>query len=818
MMTINHLFAEDAMTLCLRTRLSPCMFVLLVSATLVAQSNPVLPDWQRLQSPSTWWTSMSRPDSRTQSEVMQKYAKVPLSFEVNRGQTDASVRFLSRGSGYTLFLSGDEAVFELQGSDGTGSLGSACRHAVAPTSKRGRTPNQSTTSVLRVRLQNSNRAANVASEEELPGRSNYFTGTDPAKWLSNVPTFAKVKYESIYPGIDLVYYGNQQQLEYDFIVAPGADPRAIHLDIRGARRIRRDHNGDLVVHTGGGNVRCHKPVVYQVKNHQRQEIEGHYVITGRNQVGFKVSNYDHKKPLVIDPIVGYSTYLGGSNYESGTAIAVDGAGNVYVTGTTQSVDFPTSPGASQTTCGACASGERNLFVTKLNSTGSALVYSTYLGGSSGEVGSGLALDATGNVYVTGVTQSPDFPITQGAFQATCSGGCVFVTKLDRTGSTLAYSTYLGRGSASSGIAIDATGNAYMTGIAVSTDFPITQDAFQTSCSNSCTFVTKLDSTGSGLVYSTFFGGAQAAAIAVDTVGNAYLTGLAGPDLPTTPGAFQPQCAYCGLTDGAGDGFVSKLNADGSALVYSTYLGGGDLDGGSGIVVDGAGNAFVTGETLSLNFPTTPGAFQTTCGGCATRISDAFVTKLNSSGSALIYSTYLGGSNQDWGTGIAIDAAGNAYVTGVTESSDFPTTPSAMKTSCTGCAFVAKVNPDGTTLLYSTELGGSKGEGGASIATDASGNAYVTGCTASPDFPTTPGAFQTRCGGTCGPGMTDAFVAKLATVDFTVSSSALSSVRFCGRLVNCHDHRHFGGWLQWYSRLDLLRTTESTPGPWLRTES
>ena len=565
-----------------------CLFLFLTITFLLSQSNPVPVIHQMINQSASVAPpiSASQADPKAEARILDNYGKLPLSFEANHGQTDGRVKFLSRTSGYSLFLTGDEAVLALSGkkkgspqglkpaplaaASGTLRLrsGQALEAVPFPKTVHGTSSDKNdaaadrmTGGVLRMKLRNANPAAKVTGEDELAGTSNYFIGNDPAKWRSNVPTYAKVKYEGIYSGIDLVYYGNQRQLEYDFIVAPGADPRRIAFDVRGAKRIRRDAQGDLVLKTTEGEIRWHKPVVYQEKNGTRQGIAARYAITAANRVGFEVAKYDASRPLYIDPLI-YSTYLGGSGADEGRGIAVDSSGNAYITGWTDSRDFPTTPGAFQTTC--CGA-----FVTKFSPTGSTLVYSTYFGYGST---SGIAVDSSGNAYVTGYTESTNFPVTPGAFQATCGGGepynnCMdaFVTKLDPSGSALVYSTYLGGSSWDSayGIAVDSAGNAYVTGYTQSSNFPT---------------VNPLQPTYGGGVY---------------------------------------------------DAFVTKLNPSGSALVYSTYLGGSGKDLAWGIAVDSSGNAYVTGSTHSLNFPKTPGAFQTTCNGgtnCA-RYGDAFVTKM-----------------------------------------------------------------------------------------------------------------------------------------------------------------------------------------------
>ncbi len=718
--------------------------------------------------------------------IVDAYGRLPFAFEANRGQTDAAVTFLARGHGYTLLLTDNEAVFVL-------------RH----------------TTVLRMKLIGVNPAPRVVGLEELPGKVNYFRGNDPTKWRTNIPTFAKVKYAQVYPGVDLVYYGRQGRLEHDFIVAPGADPRSIELAFEGTDRLELTSDGEVILHVARGELRLQKPGIYQDVEGVRKEISGRFVLLGHGhrappshnqdaarhgqKIGFEVAAYDARRPLVIDPVLVYSTFLGGSDvenaYPSGAGIAIDGSGNAYVTGSTRSSDFPTL-NPVQPHNNSKPSNPTDVYVTKLNPAGTALVYSTYLGGSQDDYGYGIAIDATGSAYVVGETHSPDFPTTPGAFQTTFAGySSAFVTKLSPDGSQLMYSTYLGGGGQDTGrgVAVDAVGNAYVTGTAGSKDFPTTPGAFQQVCPRSlyvswCSdaFVTKLNPAGSALVYSTHLGGSNTTvgeggnAIAVDAVGNAYVAGVAGSgDFPTTPGAFQPH--HPGIVPG--QGFVTKFNATGSALVYSTFLGGTFSTGVSGIAVDTAGNAYVTGATHAGDFPVTPGAFQTTFGGAADGFvtHHAFVTKFKVDGSGLVYSTFLGGSGTaDEAFGIAVDAQGNAYVTGRTVSDDFPTAHPiqaarnhGVPTFCTlqGCsdAFVTKLNATGTGLVYSTFLGGLSGDEGMGIAADTAGNAYVTGFTPSIDFPVTPEAFQPT-----NHGHGDAFIAKIAdraaAADLTVSKT------------------------------------------------
>ena len=701
------------------------------------------------------YTAPTKPSGSKHARLDQAYGKLPLSFEANYGQTDRRVKFLSRGRGYTLLLTSSEAVFVF-----TKREAIAKRDRLRDLKPELRQPERFTQTVVRMRLVGANPKPPISGREALPGKVNYFIGNDPAKWRANVPTYHKVEYKDVYPGVNLVYYGNQRQLEYDFVVSPGADPRAIRLAFEGVDKLELDAQGNLILRTPSGEVVQRAPIVYQVMNGGRREISGRYQLKGKDRVGFQVAAYDRTKPLVIDPVLVYSTYLGGSGGavdDEGFGIAVDTSGNAYVTGRTGSTDFPTTTGALDATLG----GDADAFVTKLDPTGSALLYSTFLGGSGEEALPLIAVDAAGNAYVTGFTVSADFPTTPGAFDTTFSGvdNDAFVTKLNPTGSGLVYSTFLGGGSTDvvRGIAVDTAGNAYVTGNTDSTDFPTTPGAFSTALNGGGdAFVTALNAAGSALVYSTFLGGSgtdDGQGIAVDAAGNAYVMGVtSSADFPTTPGAFS-----AALNGGVFDAFVTKLNPTGSALVYSSFLGGSDFESGAAIAVDAAGNAYVTGNTDSLNYPTTAGAFQPTFGG----VVDAFVTKLNPTGSSLVYSTFLGSGGVDSSIRIALDPVGNAYLTGYTESSDFPTTPGAIQTTFGGLsdAFVTKLNPTGTALVYSTFLGGAGGEIAQGIAVDPSGAAYVSGLTTSSDFPAV-NALQPAFAG----GEIDAFLAKIAEIN------------------------------------------------------
>ncbi|MFY9224977.1 MAG: Ig-like domain repeat protein, partial [Blastocatellia bacterium] len=690
-------------------------------------------------------------DESQETKIKEAYLKLPIHFEENLGQVNDQVSFVHKSQGKTLFLTADEAVFSLAGEKDKPS------------------------SAIRMKVKGANKSAKAKSEDKLQSYSNYFIGNDQSKWRTNVAHYGKVRYSDVYKGIDLVYHGNNQILEYDFEVSPQVDPKQIAIEFQGIEKLEIEPNGDLSIKTSNGTLSNHKPIIYQEIDGQKQVIAGNFKLLSNDSVGFEVGDYNPNLPLIIDPPISltYSTYLGGTGFELGNAIAIDSSGNAYVTGQTFSTNFPTM-GAFQSTL----VGSSDAFVTKLSPTGSG-VYSTYLGGNSGDTGIAIAVDASGSAYITGATISTNFP-TMNAFQSTLVGSSdAFVTKLSPTGNSLIYSTYLGSSVQDQGlaIAVDSSGNAYIAGEVRSTTGPIsstnfpTMNAFQSTFGggNADAFVTKFSSTGNNLVYSTLLGGNnddQGAGIAVDASGNAYVTGQTFSTNFPTMGAFQSTNA------GNADAFVTKLSAMGSSLVYSTYLGGSSSESGSEIAVDTSGNAYITGQTFSTNFPTM-NAFQSTFGG---GFSDAFITKLSSTGNNIVYSTYLGGSNDDQGAGIAVDSSGNTYITGNTNSTNFPTM-NAFQSSLSGTpdpdfgsptdVFVTQLSATGNSLLNSTYLGGNSDDRGSGIAVDASGNAYVIGQADSTNFPTTMGAFQSTGGG-------DAFVTKLILVTTTPTITTVTS--------------------------------------------
>jgi len=725
-------------------------------------------------------------------------ANLPLSFEANRGQVPREVRFLSRSAGYTVFLTDSGAVMVLE--RGTDSMGPSRLLSAQRTSS----PKPPEPAVLRMKIEGASENQALTALEELPGHSNYFLGKDREKWLSNVPRYRKVRFQSVYPGIDLEYYGSPETLEYDFVVAPQADPGRIGLAIQGSDDLRIDQTGDIVVSVRGAEVRLTRPQIYQVSEKGKERIEGEYRFTGPNQIGFRIGAYDSTRTLVIDPQLSFSTFLGGSDYDAGSDVAVDSQSNVYIAGSTTSFDFPTTPGAYLRTA-------RSSFVTKISADGSTAVYSTYYGVSSTDaVAKAIAVNAAGEAYLIGSVRSPDLPTTPNAFQDHCGldinsscTGDTFVAKLSADGSTLLYSSYLGGGAEEQGygVAVGGNGNAYFYGATWSSDFPTTPGAYQTQKRGfSDVFVAQFNASAStgaqSLIYSTCVGGSGNNAdqndylphrIDVDAAGNAYFAGgTISTDFPTTGDAFQT------AAPGNGDGFVVKLNPQGSGLVYSTYLGGPDSqDHANSIAIDAAGNAYVAGVTWSSTFPVTPGSLQDSWAG-----TGGFIAKLNPSGSALVYSTFFPNVNQSTGiTSIALDASNNAFLTGVTSyggGADFFPVASPIQDKCgkvlppanfcSNDAFVAKLNAAGNALVFSTFLGGNNDETATGIAVDSAGDAYVVGQTYSFDFPSA-NAYQPACALSHNQGCADVYVSKLSGLKLPVFGDLPQYVTFSSPVGN-----------------------------------
>ena len=784
-------------------------------------------------------------DDSAKARVAHNLLQVPMSFEANEGQTDSRVKFLSRGSAYTVFLTSTEAVLALRTAipavrvrdQNTGfgsnpgnplSVGSLDRTppAAPAVAKAAAAPSED---VLRMQLVGANASARVSGVDETSAKSNYFIGKDPKKWHTNVSNFAKVAYAGIYPGVNLVYYGNQRQLEYDFVVSPGADPSVITLgfaQINSAQKspaLHIDANGNLVAHLAAGDISFHKPRVYQTVANNSQEthsIDSRYVLKAEGQAGFELGDYDHNRQLVIDPVISFATYIGGSNEDMAMGIAFDKFNDVVIAGNTRSADFPLftplenyHPG----TCGTLAC--RDVFVSKFNPVGTKLQYSSYIGGSNDDVASDAVVDLAGDIFVVGYTLSTDFPVTFHAFQKNFGGGTVtgdaFAFELASKGIGLEYATYIGGSSDDQAYSItldsvpSATPSAYVVGYTTSSNFPISTGAYQTVCgltkAGTCAngFATKINYNGSIMQYSTFLGGSgglgdAAYGAAVDANNDLYISGITGsPNFPTTPGAYDRTCGTDALCNGTFDGFVTELNTTATGILFSTFLGGSNYDYAAGITVDTTGAIYVSGNTISNDFPTTAAAAQSTFGGMSAGCNpvtgaicgDVTVTKFNPGGSTLAYSTYLGGSLDEYpGLSMAIDASGNAYITGQTSSSaNFPLV-SAFQPAFGGGptdAFLTVVNPTGTAFTSSSFLGGNNRDFGFRTAVDSSGSVYVSGGTLSTNFPVKPGAFQMTCGtdGNCNGGLMDAWVAKLVpSADVSLTLTTYSTVKSGAKLT------------------------------------
>ena len=669
---------------------------------------------------------------------VRESAGIPFYFEANQGQAASDVRFLASGARSAVYLTSDGPVFALR--EATDS---------------------NTISLVRMQLRGANPQAEIVGEGELPGRSNYFVGNDPKQWRTDIPHYAGVRYRGIYPGVDLVFYGNGGHVEYDFVVAPGADPSQIRMQFFGAARMEMDSAGNIVLDTvldgATGELIQRAPVIYQQAGGSREMIAGGYRMETGGAVRFHLASYDAHRPLVIDPVMEYSRFFGGSKEDEILSLAVDKDGNAFLSGETSSPDLaltsgalPHKPAAFQT------EGNTLAFVAKVDPTGQKLIYCTYLGGSKTAVGHNIKIDSAGNAYIGGRTEASDFPL-KNPIQASFGGGSDdgFLTKLNASGNALVYSTYIGGSEYDQGraLAVDAAGNAYLTGITESANFPTGNPIQAKFGGKQDTFALKVNTAGTALVYSTYLGGTGndvGHAITVDSAGNAYITGLTNsPDFPTAR-AFQG--SYKG---GEGnDVIVVKVNAAGSALTYSTYLGGSKNEESRAIAVDAAGNATITGYTQSADFPTARPLQARFAGGS----NDIFVTQFNASGETLNFSTYLGGGAGDYGRGLALDAARNVYLTGYTDSKDFSTKDPFQAAYGGGTAdtIAVKMNPAGSALLLSSFLGGSAYERGRGLAVDGRGAIYISGRTESKDFPVTK-SLTNEFGG----GPNDAYLVKIS---------------------------------------------------------
>lgn len=672
-------------------------------------------------------------------------AQMPLGFEPNAGQAPAAIAFLAHAGNETIRLTRDGVAV----------------------------------GAVQIRFASVSPQASTEPGDALPGRANYLHGRDPGGWITGVPTYSAVRYRNLYPGIDLLCHGDTGQFEYDFVLAPGADPHRIRLSFPGADSVRVDRSGDLVVAAAGSEQRQRLPRIYQ----GAQTIAGRFARLPDGAFGFDLGPYDRSRELVIDPVVTYGSYFGGGGIE---AMALDAAGNIYLAGSTKA-QVPTTSGSYQPNPhAACASQPymggtlyyycRDVFVAKLNPQGTSLLFSTYIGGMDDEDAGGIAVDAAGNVYVAGVTDSPDFPVTANAFQGKLAGGELnqdaFLVQLDPTGSKLLYSTFIGGKGDDSvrAMALAPSGDLYLAGSTTSPNFPVLaalQAQFgggdcsanfsnELNCSDA--FVMRWRTRDMSLQYSTFLGGNGddfANGLALDAQQNIYVAGSAkSADFPlANPLPFAPAA-------GAAHAFVAKIAAAGNAFVYSTLLGGSRTDSASAIAVDGAGNAVVAGSTASPDFPLA-NAFESKPGGgiCYSiagilpnpvACAHGFVSRLNATGSALIYSTYLGGNGSDQANAIALDAAGNAWIAGTTSSrTGFPVTPDALHFCNSaavdvigGSGFLTNLKADGT-LAGSSFYGGTGYDGIGTLLVDPAGNLWIAGATGSTDLPLTAGAFQTK---------------------------------------------------------------------------
>lgn len=716
-------------------------------------------------------------------------SSLPLRFDENTGKEGPDVRYVARAGGLELLLTSNSYVLRLSSAPGAPKI-----------------------SVV-TRLSGARARPQIEALDERPGKTNYLLGRTAAAWHTGVRAYGRVRYREVYPGIDLVFHGSAKEFEYDFVLSPGADPRAIRLTAAGAQGISVDPQGNLVLTTASGKLCWKRPLIYQQAGGRRKPVEGRFELEPSGEVGFKVAGYDPAHPLIIDPTLTYSTFLGGTGNDAITAVAVDQAGNVYVTGGTDSLDLPVTPGVLQKYFGGGEPGPQSsdVFIAKFLPSGT-LSYLTYLGAAANDTALGIAVDRSGNAYVTGFTMSVNFPVTDGAYQTHHRGqggndtwhfGDAFVAKLNAQGNQLLYSTLLGgsQDDAGTAIAIDADGNAYVAGFTLSGDFPAVKAAQArfgggggqplrpddtAYVTTGDAFVAKLDPSGATLVFSTFLGGTlddMATSIALDASRNVYAGGFSlSYDFPVTPGAAQTQWGgvdYRPTPLHHGDGFITKLSTAG-ALIYSTYVGGAGDDAVQALTVDAAGAVYATGMTSSANLPVTASVFQPSYRGPQQPLSlspflagDVFVVKVAPDGSSFGLLTYLGGSGDDYATSIVLDSGGDIWVAGVTNSYDFPVTAQALQPKFggnvdlmffSGDGFLAALDASARHLVYSTYIGGSSDDAVLAMAKDPGGNLYLGGVTMSPEFPVTSSALQPVYGGGAKGGtvMGDAFLMKWAT--------------------------------------------------------
>ncbi len=707
-------------------RLTIIFIILVLSLATCAQyvrNMPSLPDTRE---------NVDKPPTLlTKSKLDKIYEQLPLSFETNIGQVDPSVKFISHGFDYNLLLTNNKAIL---------------------------VSNHKQDTNLSLEFVGANNEVKVAGNNQLLTKTNYLLGQDNSKWQKEITNYGQVAYQQIYPGVDLIFYGNKKNLEYDLIVAPSINPSFIQLKFEGLQEpIKVNEQGDLLLVTESGIVRQHKPLIYQEIAGNKLPISGSYNINEANLVSFSVGDYDQSQPLIIDPEISYATYIGGSLTDQANAVAIDAAGNAYIVGSTSSTNFPVASALQRNFGG----GPFDVFVAKINPAGTNLVYATYFGGSSIDQGFDIAVDSSGSAYITGLTISSNFP-NQNALQTVKGGGTfdAFVTKLNPAGNNLVYSTYLGGNDDDQAfsLAVNSTGNVFITGSTSSRNFPGTQNSSLGGPSDG--FVTQLNAQGNQIVYSRFLGGSdedECSSIVVDSTNNAYITG------DTFSSNFPTLMAIQSTLSGGQDAFLTKLTPTGTML-YSTYFGGSGNDEGTDVAVDTDNNAYLTGTTSSTNL-LVKGALQRNLAGGV----DAFITKFDPTGANLVYSTYLGGKLDDTVSAINVDSVGSAYITGATFSTDFPTAkPIQDKNKGISDVFVSVLDSTGSNFVYSTYLGGRAQDASLAMAIDKNGTVYVTGSSISSDFPTT-NAFQRASGGN-----SDAFLVKItndvapATPDFSLT--------------------------------------------------
>jgi len=689
----------------------------------------------------------------TATKPAETYGRLPLLFERNEGQVDPAVQFLSRGRGYSLYLTASEGVLRLDAGVN-------------------RAPDHETATV-RWQVVGANADACVSGERPQATKSNYFIGNDRSRWRTGVANYGQVRYEGVYPGIDLVYHGNQRQVEYDFVVAPKADPKRIRLAFDGIDSMHVGEAGELVLRTAHGDVVQPRPLVYQERNGKRQPVEGDYALLGDNQVSFRLGRYDRSRELVIDPVIVYSTYFGGTGFDEVDVIAADADGNAYVAGLTISTSFP---GSDEIVIQPASGGDYDAYIAKINPQGTAVVWATYLGGTEGvEYSEGIAVDSSGYVYVSGDSNSRDFPVTAGALQTTHGGNNrdSWAVKINPTGTALVYCTYLG-GSGDEGnlgITADNSGNAYVFGYTGSPNFPgVTGSSIQPSYAGggSEAYLVKLNATGTAAVYGTYLGGTAGEDVSdvfIDGSGNAYVTGdTSSTTFPGVNGSsLQPASA------GSSDVYVMKINAAGSAILWATFLGGPGLDTGQSIELDSSGNIVIGGLTFSTTFPgVTASSIQPSAGGTY----DGYIVKLNTDASAILWATFIGGTAAEHLRSIGLDAADNVYAGGWTYSTTFPgVTASSFQPNNAGDAdaFLMKINAAGTSILWATYLGASTWEAVHEMDVDAAGNVYAVGLAESTFPGVTSDAIQpVNAGGNeHGPG--DGYIIKITELGPTLAS-------------------------------------------------